>query len=76
MLRCLTGARRDKKVVGVFVRFSCHASNRGVYLARRRHLDALAEARAAARNGFAELSDGDMPELAKAEELHGFSNAG
>lgn len=44
------------------------ASIEGVYLARRRHLDALVEARAFADAALARLRDGTMPELA-AEEL-------
>ena len=40
----------------------------GVYLARRRHLEALGEARAAALDALERLRDGVMPELA-AEEL-------
>ena len=44
------------------------AAIEGVYLARRRHLDALEEARDAANDALARLADGVMPELA-AEEL-------
>ena len=44
------------------------ASVEGIYLARRRHLDALAEARAFADGALARLREGTMPELA-AEEL-------
>lgn len=44
------------------------SSIEGVYLARRRHLDALAEARAATIAALARLTEGVMPELA-AEEL-------
>ena len=44
------------------------ASIEGVYLARRRHLDALAEARAFADGALERLREGTMPELA-AEEL-------
>ena len=44
------------------------ASIEGIYLARRRHLDALAEARAFADDALERLREGTMPELA-AEEL-------
>ena len=40
----------------------------GVYIARRRHLDALTEARAATDAALLRLRERDMPELA-AEEL-------
>jgi len=45
------------------------ASIEGVYLARRRHLDALEQARAAIQAALVRLRGGVMPELA-AEELH------
>ena len=44
------------------------ASIEGIYLARRRHLDALVEGRGFAEAALARLRDGVMPELA-AEEL-------
>ena len=40
----------------------------GVFLARQRHVDALIEARAATKQAIAQVSNGDMPELA-AEDL-------
>ena len=63
-----TGQGMDRLRAHLLALAGRDASIEGVYLARRRHLDALVEARAFADAALARLRDGTMPELA-AEEL-------
>lgn len=67
-ISALTGQGMDRLRAHLLALAGHDRAIEGVYLARRRHLDALADARVAAESALARLREGSMPELA-AEEL-------